>query len=88
MTKLSISLAAAMFFVTFVSAASAYSTEPVSRSFASISQVAMSTPQTADVEGACIVQITPILAAILNLSDDRRGGASQPQQTSLACAQE
>ncbi len=88
MTKLSISLAAMMLSVTLAPAASAYSTEPAPQSFAQISQVGMSLPQAADLDGTCAVKVTPILASILGLSDDWRESDVRPLQTSLACAEE
>ncbi|MEJ8559936.1 hypothetical protein QTO30_00845 [Yoonia sp. GPGPB17] len=85
MTKLSISLAAAVLSVTFAPTAGAYSFEP---EHDTAIQVAAPSAQTADAEGVCSVAVTPLLAGILTLPDDWRGGADGSAQTALACADE
>jgi hypothetical protein len=88
MTKLSISFAAAMLSVSLPAAANAYGTEPAPRSYATLSQVAMSPAVASDYDGTCAVQLTPLLAFVLGLSDDGSDDQASIQQTSLACAEE
>lgn len=87
MTKLSISLAAAMLSVTFAPTAGAYSFEPASQPLDTLTQTVASSSRTALADGVCTVRITPILAEILALPDGWRSNA-EVAQTALACAAE
>lgn len=88
MNTLSSTLAAILLSLSLAPAASAYGTEPESQSFARISPIAMSMPQTAHDGDTCVVEITPDLASIIGLSDDWRPKGPQTQQTALACTDE
>ncbi len=83
MTKLSISLAAAMLSVTFTPA-HAYSFDPAPPT---VTKAAVSTPQVAPDAGVCAVQMTPLLADILALPDHGQWQGTQTQ-TALACAEQ
>ncbi len=86
MTKLSISLAAAMLSITLAPAAQAYNTDPAPQTLHQITQITPVGPQSIKVDGTCSVQITPTLASILGLSGDWRSGNMHAVQTSMACA--
>jgi len=88
MINLPLSLVAAMLSAAFAPAAGAYGTEPVSQSFVRLSPIAMSMPQTAKIADACVVNVTPALAAILGLPNDWRDKNAQRRQTALACAEQ
>ncbi len=87
MTKLSISLAAVILSVTFGPAANAYGVEPETQSITLASLQSSSSP-IITAEGACAIELAPVLASILNLPQDWQDSATQPIQTSLACAEE
>ncbi len=87
MTKLSISLAAAMLSVTLAPTAQAYSTEPAPQTLHQISQLTPLGPQSVKVESVCTVQVSPLLASLLGLQDDWRTDRQTPAQSTVACAQ-
>jgi len=87
MTKLSISLAAAVLSVTFAPSAGAYSLEPEDQSITLASLQTPVAPLIAT-EGACAVVVPTVLASILNLPQDWQGNDAGPAQTALACADE
>lgn len=87
MTKLSISLAAAILSVALAPAAQAYSTEPAPQTFSQISQVAPLGPQTVKVEGTCTLQVTPMLASLLGLQQDWGADRQAPAQSTVVCSQ-
>ena len=87
MNKFLISFAAASFVVGLAPTANAYGAEPEPRSVA-YAMFETAQERAENIEGACVVKTTPILAAILDLPNDWSETGSAAARTALACNEE
>ena len=84
MTRLSISMTAALLTMTLAPAASAYGTDPAPDTLRNISHVSLVNAQVEASAGTCKVTVTPAMAEMLGRPDNWRIG-DEATLTAVAC---